>query len=153
MSASSGLLASSLAQQRVEVIGLAVVICGVIFELLRRKRLKERYAILWLVTGLTLLVLALWKGLLTKFSHAVGIHYLPSALFAVAFVFVLAMLVHASLTISRLSDQTTALAQRLALLQQRMDESGRERVELPSQPVEASAEVERATRRQPVPVA
>ena len=73
MSSSSSLLASALAQQRVEVIGVAVVICGVIFELLRRKRLKERYAILWLVTGLTLLVLALWKGLLTKFAHAAGI--------------------------------------------------------------------------------
>ena len=159
MSSSGGLLASTLAQQRVEVIGVAVVICGVIFELLRRKRLKERYAILWLVTGLTLLVLAVWKGLLTKFSHAAGIHYLPSALFAVAFVFVLAMLVHASLTISRLSDQTTALAQRLALLQQRIDASGSEPVEAPSQPanvpaavVEVPAEVE-VTRPQPVPVA
>jgi hypothetical protein len=159
MSPSGSLLASTLAQQRVEVIGLALVICGVIFELLRRKRLKERYAILWLVTGLTLLVLAVWKGLLTKFSHAAGIHYLPSALFAVAFVFVLAMLVHASLTISRLSDQTTALAQRLALLQQRIEASGSEPVEMPSRavevpspPVEVPAEVE-VPRPQPVPVA
>jgi len=153
MSSSGSLLASALAQQRVEVIGVAVVICGVIFELLRRKRLKERYAILWLLTGLTLLVLALWKGLLTKFAHAAGIHYLPSALFAVAFVFVLAMLVHTSLTISRLSDQTTALAQRLALLQQRLEESGSEPVGVPAQPVEVPPEVELATQRQPVPVA
>ena len=122
MSLSPTALASTLAQQRVEVIIVAVVICGGIFELLRRKRLMERYALLWFATGITLLVLALWKGLLTKLSHAAGIHYLPSALFAVGFLFVLALLVHSSTTISRLTDQSTILAQRLALLQQRLDQ-------------------------------
>jgi hypothetical protein len=96
---------------------LAVVVCGLIFELVRRKRLMERYALLWLVAGLTILVLAVWQGLLTKLAHAVGIYDPPSALFAVAFVFVLAMLVHFSTTISRLSDQNKILAQRLALLE------------------------------------
>ena len=50
-----------------------------------------------------------------------GISYAPSALFAIAFLFVLVMLVQFSMTISRLSDQNTALAQRLALLQQRLE--------------------------------
>ena len=112
---------SALAQQRVEVIAVAVAICAVILELVRRKRLMERYALLWLATGATLLVLALWKGLLTKLAHAAGIHYLPSALFAVAFLFVLVMLVHSSMTVSRLSEQGTILAQRLALLQERLE--------------------------------
>ena len=113
---------SKLAQQRAEVIILAVIICGLIFELIRRKRLMERYAILWLMAGLTVLVLALWKGLLTTLAHAAGISYLPSALFAVAFLFVLVMLVHFSMTISRLADQNTMLAQRLALLQQSLEQ-------------------------------
>ncbi|MFL5824247.1 MAG: DUF2304 domain-containing protein [Solirubrobacteraceae bacterium] len=108
---------STASAQRVEVIALAVVVCVVIFELVRRKRLMERYALLWLLAGVTILVLAVWQGLLTKLSHAVGIYYPPSALFAVAFVFVLAMLVHFSTTISRLSDQNKILAQRLALLE------------------------------------
>lgn len=107
--------------QRVEVVILAVVVCALIFELVRRKRLMERYAILWLLSGATVLVLGLWQGLLTKLSHAVGIYYPPSALFAVAFVFVLVMLVHFSTTVSRLSDQNKMLAQRLALLQQRLE--------------------------------
>jgi hypothetical protein len=111
--------------QRVEVIVLAVVVCALVFELVRRKRLMERYAILWLVAGVTVLVLGLWKGLLTTLSHAVGVYYGPSLLFAVAFVFVLVMLVLFSMTVSRLSDQNTLLAQRLALLQQRLEqESG-----------------------------
>ncbi|HEY1689701.1 MAG TPA: DUF2304 domain-containing protein [Solirubrobacteraceae bacterium] len=113
---------SSALSQRVEVIAVAVVICALIFELVRRKHLMERYAILWLVAGVTVLVLALWQGLLTTISHAVGIYYPPSALFAITFLFVIVMLVHFSMTVSRLSDQNKILAQRLALLQQRLEE-------------------------------
>jgi hypothetical protein len=108
--------------QRVEVIALALIVCGLIFELVRRKSLMERYAILWLVAGATVLVLGVWQGLLTTLSHAVGIYYPPSALFAVAFLFVLVLLVHFSITVSRLSDQNKVLAQRLALLQRRLEE-------------------------------
>jgi hypothetical protein len=103
--------------QRVEVVVLAVVVCGLIFELVRRRHLMERYAILWLLAGGTILVLGLWKGLLTHISHGIGIAYPPSALFAVAFLFVLGLLVHFSTTISRLSDQNKVMAQRIALLE------------------------------------
>ena len=113
---------AALVGQRVEVVAVALAICAVIFELIRRKHLMERYAILWLVLGLTLLVLAAWKGLLTTLSHAAGIYYPPAALFAVAFLFVLALLLHFSIVLSRLSDQNKVLAQRVALLQQRLDE-------------------------------
>lgn len=109
--------------QRIEVVILAVVVCALIFELVRRRRLMERYAILWLVAGVTVLVIGLWKGLLTTLSHAAGIYYAPSALFAVAFLFVLVLLVHFSMTVSRLSDQNKILAQRLAILQQRVEEN------------------------------
>jgi hypothetical protein len=113
---------SSLLGQRAEVIIVAVAICALIFELVRRKHLMERYAILWLLAAVTLVLLAIWQGLLTTLSHAVGIYYPPAALFAVAFLFVLVMLIHFSVTISRLSDQNTMLAQRLALLQQRLEQ-------------------------------
>ena len=112
---------STASNQRIEVIVLAVVVSGLIFELVRRRRLQERYAILWLLAGATILVLGLWKGLLTRLSHAVGIYYPPSALFAVGFVFVLVILVHFSVTISRLTDQNKVLAQRIALLQERLE--------------------------------
>jgi hypothetical protein len=121
MIASSAHLSPAVSE-RVEAIILTLIICGLIFELVRRKHLMERYAILWLAAGITVLVLGLWKGLLTSLSHAVGIYYAPTALFAVAFVFVLVMLVHFSMIVSRLSDQNTALAQRLALLQQRLEQ-------------------------------
>jgi hypothetical protein len=117
---------SALVSQRVEVIAVAVLICAGILELIRRKHLMERYAILWLTLGVTLLVLAAWKGLLTTLSHAAGIYYPPAALFAVAFLFVLALLLHFSIVLSRLSDQNKILAQRIALLQQRLEQQENE---------------------------
>jgi hypothetical protein len=108
-------------QLELEEIAVAVVISGAIFELVRRKRLMERYAILWLVAGATVLVLSLAQGTIQSVAYDAGVTYAPSALFAIAFLFVLVMLVQFSMTISRLSDQNTALAQRVALLQQRLE--------------------------------
>jgi len=93
----------------------------IVFELVRRRRLMERYALLWLFATVTLLALAVWKDLLEEVAAAVGIYYAPSALFAIAFGFVLVLLMHFSLVISRLSDQNKVLAQRLGLLQREVD--------------------------------
>lgn len=107
--------------QRIEVLLAAILICVVIFELVRRRHLMERYALLWLLAGVALMVLALWQGLLTTVSGWVGIYYPPAALFAAGFVFVLAILLQFSIAISRLSDQNKILAQRVALLQQQLE--------------------------------
>jgi hypothetical protein len=112
----------AVASQRIEVIIAGLLICGVIFELVRRKHLLERYALLWLAAGIVVLVLAIWRGLLTSLSHAVGIFYPPAALFGLGFLFVLLMLLHFSITISRLSDQNKILAQRVAMLRQELEE-------------------------------
>ena len=92
-----------------------------VFELVRQRRLMERYALLWLFTSAVLLALAVWKGLLETVAHAIGIYYAPSALFVIAFGFTLALLLHFSLVISRLADQNKVLAQRVGLLQQRIE--------------------------------
>ncbi len=104
---------------------LAIIVTAglfvLVFELVRRRRLMERYALLWLFASAVLLGLAVWRDLLEGIATAVGIYYAPSALFAIAFGFVLVLLLHFSLVISRLADQTKVLAQRLGLLQQRVD--------------------------------
>jgi hypothetical protein len=111
-------------QLKIQIVSILVSagMFGVIFELLRRKRLMERYALLWLFASLVLLALAVWKGLLTTIAHTIGIFYPPSALFVIAVGFILLMLLHFSLVISRLADQNKVLAQKLGLLQQRLDE-------------------------------
>ena len=101
---------------------LAVGLFVLIFELVRSKRLMERYALLWLLSAATLLVLSVWRGLLEVLAGVVGIAYAPSALFLVAFGFGLLLLLHFSLVISSLADQTKILAQRVGMLQQQVDE-------------------------------
>lgn len=108
------------ANLQIFAIGATVVLLGVVLELVRRKRLMERYAIVWLFSGLALLVLALWGGLLDKVADVLGVAYPPNALFLIAFGFVLFLLLHFSLAVSRLSDQAKVLAQRLALLEERV---------------------------------
>jgi hypothetical protein len=98
----------------------AVILLLVIFELIRSRRLQERYALLWLLTGLVIFVLAVWRGLLSQFADLVGIAYPPSALFVLASFFVLVVLLHYSTVISKLSEQNTVLAQRLAILENRL---------------------------------
>jgi hypothetical protein len=94
----------------------------VIFELIRSRRLQERYALLWLLTGIVIFVLAVWRGLLSRLAGYVGIAYPPSALFILASFFILLVLLHYSTVISKLSDQNRILAQRLALLEHRVHE-------------------------------
>jgi hypothetical protein len=113
-----------MANQRVIAIAISAGMLLLILELVRRKRLMERYALLWLVSTLLLLVLSIWSGLLSSLASALGISYPPSALFAVAFGVVLILLVHFSLAVSRLSDQNKVLAQRLGILQRRVQEQG-----------------------------
>jgi hypothetical protein len=105
--------------QLVAVIGSGILLL-VVLELVRRRRLMERYALLWLLSGVVLLALASWRGGLLKISSALGIIYPPNALFVVAFCFVLVLLLHFSSAVSRLTDQTKVLAQRLALLEERV---------------------------------
>lgn len=98
-----------------------------VFELVRRRRLMERYALLWLFAATVLLGLSVWSSLLNEVSDAVGVKYGPSALFAVALAFVVMLMLHFSLVISRLTDQNKVLAQRVAMLQAEVDELAAER--------------------------
>src|SRR5207237_8802903 len=103
----------------------AIVLLVVIFELIRSRRLQERYAMLWLLSGIVIFVLAVWRGALCRLAALVGIACPPSALFVLRSFFILVLLLHYSTVISKLSDQNQILAQRLALLENRLDEDTR----------------------------
>ncbi len=99
----------------------SVLLIIIVLELIRGRRLKERYALLWLVTGLVLLVLSAWRGGLNTIAGWLGVSgYPPAILFAAAILFVIVVLLHYSTVLSKLADQNTILAQRLALLEQRV---------------------------------
>jgi hypothetical protein len=116
----------------------------IVFELVRRRRLMERYALLWLFSAIVVLGLAVWKDLLEEVARAMGIFYAPSALFVIALGCIAVMLLHFSLVISRLVDQSKVLAQRLGMLEQRLRD-----VEAARLDAESSEPVERGLTRVP----
>ncbi len=103
---------------RIQIVAIvaSAALFVVVLELVRQRRLLERYALLWLFSAVVLLALAAWKGGLEKLADAVGIYYAPSALFVIACGFILVLLLHFSVAVSRLAEQNKILAQRLALV-------------------------------------
>jgi hypothetical protein len=101
--------------------GAAIVLLAVVFELIRSRRLQERYGMLWLLTGIVILVFAVWRDALGKIADLVGIAYPPSALFVLFLLFILLVLLHYSTVISDLSEQNKVLAQKLALLENELE--------------------------------
>ena len=114
----------------------------VILELVRQRRLLERYALLWLFSALVLLALAVWKDFLETISRTIGIIYPPNALFLIAFGFVMVLLLHFSMAVSRLADQSKLLAQRIAMLEERQRRSEDAALEHEEEPA-----LERSSRR------
>src|SRR3954471_19188740 len=99
------------------------VLVLIVLELIRSRRLRERYALLWLLTGVALTVLSAWRDGLNTIAGWLGVRsYPPAVLFSVAILFILAVLLHYSTVISRLSDQTVVLAQKIALLEHELRE-------------------------------
>jgi hypothetical protein len=108
---------------RVTIVGVvaSLLLILVVLELVRGRRLKERYALLWLATGVALLVLSAWRGGLNTIAGWLGVTgYPPAVLFAVATLFIFLVLLHYSTVISKLTDENVELAQRVALLEERV---------------------------------
>jgi hypothetical protein len=115
---------------RVTIVGVAasLLLILVVLELVRGRRLKERYALLWLATGVALLVLSAWREGLNTIAGWLGVTgYPPAVLFAVATLFIFLVLLHYSTVISKLTDENVELAQRVALLEERVGRSERAR--------------------------
>jgi len=105
---------------RVVAVTASVCLFLLVLELVRQRRLLERYALLWLACAVGLVALSAWDDLLQVLANAIGVSYPPSALFAAAFFFTIMLLLHFSVAVSRLADQTKVLAQRLALSEERL---------------------------------
>jgi hypothetical protein len=140
-----GLLAVQGLSNRLQLVAI-VVTAGLlifVFELIRRRKLMERYSLLWLFAAVVLLILAIFDDLLAHFASAVGIATPSNALFAAAIGFLVLLVLHFSTTISRLTDESKVLAQRVALAEERLhrldgspadDELEADRRELASEP-------------------
>ena len=97
----------------------ALVFMLLLIEAIRRRRLKERYALLWVLTVIVVVVLTLKREWLDGMSFALGIHHAPSALLLVLVGFAMVMLFHFSTVLSRLLDDRNKLAQQVGILDAR----------------------------------
>jgi len=98
----------------------ALVLIG-IFSLLRSRRLKEKYAALWVVVGAVLIVLAAWPALLGFLAQAVGIQLPANLLFTLAIVLLLAVVLHLSLELSGQEDKIRRLAEEAAIAREQIE--------------------------------
>lgn len=97
---------------------LSIILLIITFELIRKEKLREEYSLLWLFTGAVILVFSIWPEYFLSrfFSQITGIFYL-SAVVLLAFMFLLLIVFHFSVVISKLTDRNKELAQRHALLE------------------------------------
>jgi len=109
--------------ERIQLISLAgslFFMLGVL-ELIRRQKIKEAYALLWLIFGSIFILLSFWKSGLDYFAGIFGIYYPPALLFLILIVAVILILVSYSAVISSQNDKIRALTQELALMKVQLE--------------------------------
>lgn len=112
----SNLESSQIIRTQIAAIAASIFLIFFIGELIRRKKLKEQYALLWLAAGLVMLLFSLWRDLLNKVAALLGVGYAPALLFLVAMFFGAVLMIHFSVVISDLTEKNKTLAQEIALI-------------------------------------
>ncbi len=107
------------ANLRIIAIAGSLILLIFIVELVRRRRLKEEYSVLWVATALALLLLAVWGGLLRDLAHFIGADSQASTLYFFGLLFVVFLLLHFSVRVSNLERRVIVLLQEIALLGER----------------------------------
>jgi hypothetical protein len=104
---------------RIVAIAGSLTLLIFIVELVRRRRLKEEYSVLWVATALALLLLAVWGGLLHNLADFIGADSQASTLYFFGLLFVVFLLLHFSVRVSNLERRVIVLLQEIALLSER----------------------------------
>jgi len=94
----------------------SVVILVLLFEMMRRHRLREKYAMIWALVSLAILVLAVFPGVLTAATELLGLQVPANLLFFGASIVILLLTLQHSSELGRLEERTRTLAEEVALL-------------------------------------
>lgn len=113
---------------RIQILAITGSICLIIFilNLIRKKRLREEFSILWLLTAFIFLFISIFRPLLDKFSYFLGISYPPAALFLILIVGLILVCIHFSIAISELKEINKKLLQEIALLKAELEQNSKE---------------------------
>lgn len=97
----------------------SIFLLALIVTLIRKKKVREEYAILWIAIFVMFLVLSVFRGLIDKFSSLLGIQYQPAALFLILFACLFLLVFHFSIVVSDLKKKLNALAMTVSLLEEK----------------------------------
>lgn len=111
--------------QIIQIIAIAgsLLFLGTVIQLIRKKLLKEAYAIIWLIFGFIFIFFSSWRKALDYIAKAIDIDYPPAMLFLLLTISIILVLLQFSVVISKQNDQIKKLAQELALLRQKQNET------------------------------
>jgi hypothetical protein len=90
-----------------------------VLQMVRKRKLREQYSLMWLLLAVVIVAVSVKSDWLNKTAAWLGVYYAPSLLFLIAFLFLLAYLLHLTMVISKLSDRVVRLTQEVAIYQQR----------------------------------
>lgn len=106
------------------VVGLSVVILVSLVSLMRSRRIREKYAAVWIALGLGIIVACAWPNLAVSLARLVGVETPSNLVFAVALVILLGVCIQLSVAVSAQEEQSRTLAEEIALLRCTLDEAG-----------------------------
>ncbi|MBI5527417.1 MAG: DUF2304 domain-containing protein [Deltaproteobacteria bacterium] len=110
--------------QKIVVFAIALSVAAFIVELVRRKKLREEYSVLWIATAAAITAVAAWDAPLALIKRAIGAEIASNAIFFLGIMFLLVLNVYFSVKVSLLTHRSIRLAQRVALLEERVHEPG-----------------------------
>lgn len=106
--------------QYVSILGSIIFIILMII-LIRNRKIKEEFSILWLFFGIVFFLLSVWRGSLEVIARILGISYAPAAIFLILIIAIISILIHLSVIISKITDQNKILVQELGLMKMDLD--------------------------------
>jgi len=102
----------------VGIISLSFLV--IIFEAIRRRKFMEKYALLWIFSGLIIFIFSLFPNLLFKIGSILGLHHL-TVLLTISFIFLLSIVFYLSISISGLSEKNKELTQEIGILKLKLN--------------------------------
>jgi len=103
-------------RQKIFAFSLAIVILITIFELVRKRKLREEYSWLWILIGVSMILMVWRYDLLVRITHFIGAFWPTSTIFFFGLLFLMLINLHYSVKISGLTNQVKNLSQEITLL-------------------------------------
>jgi hypothetical protein len=102
------------------LIFFSVSFLGIIFEMTRKRKIRENYSLIWFLIGFVMLLFSVFRGLLDIIAEFLGIYYAPSLILTITFLMVLGLGIHFTLVVSALTESNKKAIQEIGILKQKL---------------------------------